>query len=173
MGSWRPRDAHKRTASISEPNTTYFNWFIETCCFGWTIFGNKTVISNSFIFIPLIMLYFNWPICSWLEIEFDPWWKVDLGSEHCISKVTIYNRPDCCSKYYSKNRLSTVIHYTCPFINSTMRSLKSLSYSIIILWQPTFCILSFIKNPHTEFYFNIRWSLDECCSKSWDWWKYI
>ncbi|XP_022080901.1 uncharacterized protein LOC110973946 isoform X1 [Acanthaster planci] len=28
----------------------------------------------------------------------DPWWMVDLGGEHCISKVHILNRGDCCSK---------------------------------------------------------------------------
>ncbi|XP_022090826.1 pentraxin fusion protein-like [Acanthaster planci] len=28
----------------------------------------------------------------------DPWWMVDLGSNHCISKVRILNRGDCCSK---------------------------------------------------------------------------
>ncbi|XP_022080918.1 uncharacterized protein LOC110973946 isoform X3 [Acanthaster planci] len=27
-----------------------------------------------------------------------PWWKVDLGGEHCITKVTILNRGDCCSE---------------------------------------------------------------------------
>ncbi|XP_022080928.1 fucolectin-like [Acanthaster planci] len=28
----------------------------------------------------------------------DPWWMVDLGSNHCISKVRILNRGDCCSE---------------------------------------------------------------------------
>ncbi|XP_022079115.1 uncharacterized protein LOC110973026 isoform X3 [Acanthaster planci] len=28
----------------------------------------------------------------------NPWWRVDLGEEHCISKIRILNRGDCCSE---------------------------------------------------------------------------
>ncbi|XP_038059850.1 uncharacterized protein LOC119730865 isoform X5 [Patiria miniata] len=28
----------------------------------------------------------------------NPWWRVDLGADHCISKVRILNRGDCCSE---------------------------------------------------------------------------
>ncbi|XP_038061373.1 uncharacterized protein LOC119732074 [Patiria miniata] len=28
----------------------------------------------------------------------NPWWRVDLGADHCISKVEILNRGDCCSE---------------------------------------------------------------------------
>ena len=29
-----------------------------------------------------------------------PWWRVDLGGEHCISKVTVLNRGDMYSKRF-------------------------------------------------------------------------
>ncbi len=36
-------------------------------------------------------------VCSHTGEEANPWWKVDLEEEHCISVVTILNRGDCCS----------------------------------------------------------------------------
>ena len=38
-------------------------------------------------------------VTSVTEAE-DPWWRVDLEAEHCISEVSILNRGDCCSKCF-------------------------------------------------------------------------
>ncbi|XP_077999971.1 uncharacterized protein LOC144452700 [Glandiceps talaboti] len=35
--------------------------------------------------------------CTFTAREYEPWWKVDLGEERDIYKVTITNRMDCCS----------------------------------------------------------------------------
>ncbi|XP_038061016.1 pentraxin fusion protein-like [Patiria miniata] len=35
--------------------------------------------------------------CSHTSKDPAPWWRVDLGEDHCISKVRILNRGDCCS----------------------------------------------------------------------------
>ncbi|XP_038061375.1 uncharacterized protein LOC119732075 isoform X2 [Patiria miniata] len=35
--------------------------------------------------------------CSYTLEDPAPWWRVDLGEDHCISKVRILNRGDCCS----------------------------------------------------------------------------
>ncbi|XP_071785213.1 uncharacterized protein [Asterias amurensis] len=43
-------------------------------------------------------------VCSHTHEEANPWWRVDLGAEHCIAKVTILNRGDCCS-----NRLTNAV----------------------------------------------------------------
>ncbi|XP_071793021.1 uncharacterized protein [Asterias amurensis] len=37
-------------------------------------------------------------ICTHTKEEDDPWWIVDLEDEHCISKVVLLNRGDCCSE---------------------------------------------------------------------------
>ncbi|XP_070533539.1 macrophage mannose receptor 1-like [Ptychodera flava] len=34
--------------------------------------------------------------CSWTNKEFQPWWRVDLGSTYNIYEVVITNRADCC-----------------------------------------------------------------------------
>ncbi|XP_071793344.1 uncharacterized protein [Asterias amurensis] len=36
--------------------------------------------------------------CSITKEDDDPWWLVDLEKEHCISKVVLLNRGDCCSE---------------------------------------------------------------------------
>ncbi|XP_038074120.1 pentraxin fusion protein-like [Patiria miniata] len=36
--------------------------------------------------------------CSHTNEEQNPWWRVDLGAEQCVTKVTILNRGDCCSE---------------------------------------------------------------------------
>ncbi|XP_038060916.1 pentraxin fusion protein-like [Patiria miniata] len=36
--------------------------------------------------------------CSHTSQEENPWWRVDLGGEECVTKVTILNRGDCCSE---------------------------------------------------------------------------
>ncbi|XP_038068540.1 pentraxin fusion protein-like [Patiria miniata] len=36
--------------------------------------------------------------CSHTNNERNPWWRVDLGSQQCVTKVTILNRGDCCSE---------------------------------------------------------------------------
>ncbi|XP_038071546.1 uncharacterized protein LOC119740350 [Patiria miniata] len=36
--------------------------------------------------------------CSHTAYSANPWWRVDLGEDHCISKVRILNRGDCCSE---------------------------------------------------------------------------
>ncbi|XP_078249227.1 uncharacterized protein LOC110084815 [Pogona vitticeps] len=36
--------------------------------------------------------------CSHTKWELDPWWYVDLGSQHIISTVVVKNRGDCCGE---------------------------------------------------------------------------
>ncbi|XP_077864294.1 fucolectin-1-like [Saccoglossus kowalevskii] len=35
--------------------------------------------------------------CTWTNKEFQPWWKLDLGSSKDVYQVVITNRQDCCS----------------------------------------------------------------------------
>ena len=52
----------------------------------------------------LMQYLFNLYFVVWItDEEANPWWRVDLGAEHCIAKVTILNRGDCCSKYHNLN----------------------------------------------------------------------
>ena len=51
-----------------------------------------------------VQYLFNLCLVVWItDQEANPWWRVDLGAEHCIAKVTILNRGDCCSKYHNVN----------------------------------------------------------------------
>ena len=45
--------------------------------------------------------FFNADTCTHTnnDGDNDPWWRVDLQETHCISKVVLFNRWDCCSKY--------------------------------------------------------------------------
>ncbi|XP_033633077.1 uncharacterized protein LOC117294678 [Asterias rubens] len=71
-----------------------------------SIIGKPTAQSTTFIEnytsdkavdgSPGTFLYPN-NVCSHTGEEDHPWWRVDLEEEHCISKVTILNRGDCCS----------------------------------------------------------------------------
>ncbi|XP_066270827.1 uncharacterized protein [Branchiostoma lanceolatum] len=36
--------------------------------------------------------------CTHTDLEYEPWWKVDLGDTYVISHVTIINRGDCCGE---------------------------------------------------------------------------
>ncbi|ROL52948.1 Fucolectin-1 [Anabarilius grahami] len=36
--------------------------------------------------------------CTHTNVEFNPWWRVDLGKVYSISNVTITNREDCCKE---------------------------------------------------------------------------
>ncbi|XP_070539402.1 uncharacterized protein [Ptychodera flava] len=36
--------------------------------------------------------------CSQTDLEFEPWWRVDLGKNYTVYRVTIANRQDCCSE---------------------------------------------------------------------------
>ncbi|KAM7176074.1 uncharacterized protein RBU57_001934 isoform 3-T3 [Macrochelys suwanniensis] len=36
--------------------------------------------------------------CSHTQYDTEPWWKVDLGSQHSISAVIVKNREDCCGE---------------------------------------------------------------------------
>ncbi|ROL52947.1 Fucolectin-1 [Anabarilius grahami] len=36
--------------------------------------------------------------CTHTNVEFNPWWRVDLGNVYSIHKVTITNRQDCCKE---------------------------------------------------------------------------
>ncbi|XP_071801636.1 fucolectin-3-like [Asterias amurensis] len=42
--------------------------------------------------------------CTHTLLESHPWWKVDLGANHCLGRITLVNRADCCN-----NRLSGAI----------------------------------------------------------------
>ncbi|MBK6750550.1 MAG: discoidin domain-containing protein [Acidobacteria bacterium] len=37
----------------------------------------------------------------------NPWWKVDLGADHKVSKIQIWNRTDCCSEALTDFRIWT------------------------------------------------------------------
>ncbi|XP_038065423.1 uncharacterized protein LOC119735676 isoform X12 [Patiria miniata] len=39
---------------------------------------------------------YNGRSCSSTKFQRNPFWQVDLQTEHCISKVTVLNRGDCC-----------------------------------------------------------------------------
>ncbi|XP_066269746.1 uncharacterized protein [Branchiostoma lanceolatum] len=36
--------------------------------------------------------------CTHTDLEYEPWWKVDLGDTYVISHVTVINRGDCCGE---------------------------------------------------------------------------
>ncbi|XP_078665730.1 fucolectin-like [Branchiostoma floridae x Branchiostoma belcheri] len=36
--------------------------------------------------------------CTHTNLEYQPWWKVDLGDTYVISHVTVINRGDCCGE---------------------------------------------------------------------------
>ncbi|KAL1272058.1 hypothetical protein QQF64_031074 [Cirrhinus molitorella] len=36
--------------------------------------------------------------CTHTKVEFNPWWRADLGNVYSISKVAITNRGDCCKE---------------------------------------------------------------------------
>ncbi|KAG6926957.1 hypothetical protein G0U57_010783, partial [Chelydra serpentina] len=36
--------------------------------------------------------------CSHTQHDKDPWWNVDLGSQHSVSAVIVKNRKDCCGE---------------------------------------------------------------------------
>ncbi|XP_077987409.1 fucolectin-6-like [Glandiceps talaboti] len=36
--------------------------------------------------------------CTHTELEYEPWWKVDLNDEYHVIEVIITNRADCCGK---------------------------------------------------------------------------
>ncbi|KAI8477942.1 hypothetical protein Bbelb_443250 [Branchiostoma belcheri] len=36
--------------------------------------------------------------CTHTDLEYEPWWKVDLGDTYVISHVTVINRGDCCAR---------------------------------------------------------------------------
>ncbi|XP_033625303.1 fucolectin-1-like isoform X1 [Asterias rubens] len=36
--------------------------------------------------------------CTSTQEKLNPWWQVALDGEHCITKVTLLNRGDCCSE---------------------------------------------------------------------------
>ncbi|XP_077791029.1 uncharacterized protein LOC114605560 [Podarcis muralis] len=36
--------------------------------------------------------------CTHTQLEFNPWWTVDLGAEFRVSRVSITNRGDCCAR---------------------------------------------------------------------------
>ncbi|XP_071801618.1 uncharacterized protein [Asterias amurensis] len=35
--------------------------------------------------------------CSTTGFNSHPWWKVDLGANHCLGRITLVNRGDCCN----------------------------------------------------------------------------
>ncbi|XP_033635909.1 fucolectin-1-like [Asterias rubens] len=39
--------------------------------------------------------------CTHNQGDLHPWWKVDLGVNHCLGRVTLVNRGDCCSERLS------------------------------------------------------------------------
>ncbi|XP_070539351.1 uncharacterized protein [Ptychodera flava] len=39
--------------------------------------------------------------CSQTDLEFEPWWRVDLGKNYTVYRVTIANRQDCCGERLS------------------------------------------------------------------------
>ncbi|XP_071801253.1 uncharacterized protein [Asterias amurensis] len=39
--------------------------------------------------------------CTHTVQESHPWWKVDLGAYHCLGRITLVNRGDCCSERLS------------------------------------------------------------------------
>ncbi|XP_019632321.1 PREDICTED: fucolectin-6-like [Branchiostoma belcheri] len=36
--------------------------------------------------------------CTHTNLEYQPWWKVDLGNTYVINHVTVTNRGDCCGE---------------------------------------------------------------------------
>ncbi|KAM6456722.1 fucolectin-like [Liasis olivaceus] len=42
--------------------------------------------------------WYNDHTCTHTQLETDPLWYVDLGSEHAISAVVVKNREDCCGE---------------------------------------------------------------------------
>ncbi|XP_071801592.1 uncharacterized protein [Asterias amurensis] len=36
--------------------------------------------------------------CSHTAEDPHPWWKVDLGANHCLGRITLVNRGDCCNE---------------------------------------------------------------------------
>jgi hypothetical protein len=44
--------------------------------------------------------------CSHTNLEKNPWWKIDLGSNHNIESVKVWNRVDCCGERLN----SLVVH---------------------------------------------------------------
>ncbi|XP_071801417.1 uncharacterized protein [Asterias amurensis] len=39
--------------------------------------------------------------CAHTQENRHPWWKVDLGTNHCLGRITLVNRGDCCNKRLS------------------------------------------------------------------------
>ncbi|XP_071801359.1 fucolectin-1-like [Asterias amurensis] len=42
--------------------------------------------------------YISGGSCSHTGNDVHPWWKVDLGANHCLGSITLVNRKDCCSE---------------------------------------------------------------------------
>ncbi|XP_078597111.1 uncharacterized protein LOC144873541 [Branchiostoma floridae x Branchiostoma japonicum] len=36
--------------------------------------------------------------CTHTDLDYEPWWKVDLGGTYVINHVTVFNRGDCCGE---------------------------------------------------------------------------
>ncbi len=46
------------------------------------------------------------------------WWKVDMETEHCITKVSILNRSDCCGKFLISRKHNTIFQHVIFFVNN-------------------------------------------------------
>ncbi|XP_078666828.1 fucolectin-like isoform X1 [Branchiostoma floridae x Branchiostoma belcheri] len=42
--------------------------------------------------------YWSSNSCTHTKEDIDPWWRVDLGSDHCVAEVVVVNRMDSCCK---------------------------------------------------------------------------
>ncbi|XP_066292800.1 apolipoprotein(a)-like [Branchiostoma lanceolatum] len=41
----------------------------------------------------------NYPdSCTHTDMDYQPWWRVDLGASKCVDRVVVTNRKDCCSE---------------------------------------------------------------------------
>jgi hypothetical protein len=43
--------------------------------------------------------------CTHTDLQVNPWWKIDLGSEHDINLVKVWNRGDCCGERLTSLKL--------------------------------------------------------------------
>jgi hypothetical protein len=43
--------------------------------------------------------------CTHTDLQVNPWWKIDLGSEYDINLVKVWNRGDCCGERLTSLKL--------------------------------------------------------------------